>query len=115
MSTPNRKTLSTGQIAALLEVDGKTVHNWVDAGRLKATSHTLGGQLRFDPEDVRARYVADGLTLPAPFVAYLERGELPPEPTQRTIARISTKRLRAELERREKVAAKPRAETRGAA
>jgi excisionase family DNA binding protein len=48
-----RPLLSTGQVAALLQVDPRTVGRWSDTGRLDAV-RTLGGHRRFDASQVDA-------------------------------------------------------------
>lgn len=85
MSTPK---LSTHELAELLEVDARTIYGWVASGRL-TPGRSLSNRLQFTAADVAADYKRAGVELPAPLAAYLA-------PTK-------------------KPAAKPRAETRGAA
>jgi excisionase family DNA binding protein len=91
--------LTAADLAHLLGVSLKTVHNWERDGRLTAT-RTLGGHLRFRPEDVRTDYERARLELPDAFLDYLKA------PTTRArgmsqVRRIPTDLLRAELARRE--------------
>lgn len=94
------KTLTSGRLADLLEVDLKTVLNWARDGRLTPPTITLGGHARFNPETVRDDYKRAGAELPEPFAQYLETGEPAETPTQRA-RKLPTKVLRAELARRE--------------
>jgi hypothetical protein len=95
------KPLSAGGLAGLLKVDLKTIHNWVQKGRLSKPDETLGGHMRFDPLVVQADYVRAKRPIPETFAAFL-RGEVKPETVRsRAIARASTDDLRAELARRE--------------
>lgn len=77
--------LSALELAGLLGVDRRTLYRWVESGRLTA-GRTLTQQLIFDPAQVRQDYERAGAVLPPKFAAHLKT-----------------------------TAAKPRAETRGAA
>lgn len=70
--TERLRRITSGALAALLEVDQKTVHNWVDSGRLSEPERTLAGHMRFDPRQVATDYKRAGVAIPEPFRAYLE-------------------------------------------
>ncbi|HWD42931.1 MAG TPA: BldC family transcriptional regulator [Actinomycetota bacterium] len=59
--TPPR-LLRLSEVAAIWNVDPKTVTRWAEAGRLSCT-RTLGGHRRFRDDEVRA--LLDRLTTPA--------------------------------------------------
>lgn len=97
-----RPPLRGGKLARLLGVDLKTLHNWHRGGKLPARK-TLGGQLIFEPAAVLDAYNAakaqdPAVEVPDAFAEYMRTGHAP-----------------AGTPRRRKAAAKPRAETRGAA
>jgi excisionase family DNA binding protein len=52
-TTTEAKPLRAGEVATLFRVDPKTVGRWVKQGKL-AYFRTLGGHLRFHPEDIEA-------------------------------------------------------------
>lgn len=101
-SASGRPPLRGGKLAHLLGVDLKTLHNWYRAGKIRARK-TLGGQLLFDPADVLADYRTaqeedPDVRIPEAFTEFLRTGSTP--------TAAQRKRVRA---------AKPRAETSGAA
>jgi excisionase family DNA binding protein len=51
------------EVARLCGVDLKTIHNWVNSGRLRA-SRTPGRHLRFQPPEVRAFMLEHGFEVP---------------------------------------------------
>lgn len=51
------RLLTTGEVAKLFGVSGRTIHNWAMSGRI-AYIRTPGGNLRFRETDVQA--VLDG-------------------------------------------------------
>lgn len=55
--------LTASRMAALCEVDLKTIHNWVERGKLKAF-RTPGRHLRFVRKDAVAFLEAQGYTVP---------------------------------------------------
>ena len=57
------KLLTASDLAALCEVDLKTIHNWVDRGRI-AHFRTPGRHLRFRSADVAEFLRAWGYTVP---------------------------------------------------
>ena len=54
----NRELLSAGQVAALVDVDIRTVRRWAEAGFLPAATLTPGGHRRWRREDVE-RFAAE--------------------------------------------------------
>lgn len=64
----NRRYLKASEVARLFQVDHKTIHNWVDKGKLPAF-HTPGNHLRFVPETVRALMLNLGWEVPAELIA----------------------------------------------
>lgn len=84
----SKTKLTAEELAPLLEVDKRKIYRLAGTGKLTA-KRDLAGRITFDPADVAADYKRAGVELPAPMAAYLA-------PTKRP-------------------AAKPRAETRGAA
>lgn len=63
MSGTREKLLTASDLAALCEVDLKTIHNWVDRGRI-AHFRTPGRHLRFKAADVAEFLRAWGYTVP---------------------------------------------------
>src|ERR1044071_1119636 len=63
MAGPREKLLTASDLAALCEVDLKTIHNWVDRGRI-AHFRTPGRHLRFRAADVAEFLRAWGYTVP---------------------------------------------------
>jgi excisionase family DNA binding protein len=56
----NRPTLSASQVAALVDVDPRTIRRWARSGVLPAT-RTAGGQYRWNREDVDRLIAEHGL------------------------------------------------------
>jgi excisionase family DNA binding protein len=50
-TTTEAKPLKAGEVAAKFNVDSRTVNRWVKEGKL-AYFRTVGGHLRFHPEDI---------------------------------------------------------------
>src|SRR5512133_2363144 len=63
MAAVREKLLTASDLAALCEVDLKTIHNWVDRGRI-AHFRTPGRHLRFRAADVADFLRAWGYTVP---------------------------------------------------
>ena len=63
MAGVREKLLTASDLAALCEVDLKTIHNWVDRGRI-AHFRTPGRHLRFKAADVAEFLRAWGYTVP---------------------------------------------------
>src|SRR5690349_17242075 len=63
MAAVREKLLTASDLAALCEVDLKTIHNWVDRGRI-AHFRTPGRHLRFRAADVAEFLRAWGYTVP---------------------------------------------------
>src|SRR5215471_15986858 len=63
MAVPREKLLTASDLAALCEVDLKTIHNWVDRGRIPHF-RTPGRHLRFRAADVAEFLRAWGYTVP---------------------------------------------------
>src|SRR6202012_3177766 len=63
MAGVREKLLTASDLAALCEVDLKTIHNWVDRGRI-AHFRTPGRHLRFRAADVAEFLRAWGYTVP---------------------------------------------------
>src|SRR5512144_1179365 len=63
MAVVREKLLTASDLAALCEVDLKTIHNWVDRGRI-AHFRTPGRHLRFRAADVAEFLRAWGYTVP---------------------------------------------------
>lgn len=84
----SKTKLTAEELAPLLEVDKRKIYRLAGSGKLTA-ERDLANRITFDPHDVAADYERAGVKVPAPLAAYLA-------PTK-------------------KPAAKPRAETRGAA
>jgi excisionase family DNA binding protein len=63
MAGAREKLLTASDLAALCEVDLKTIHNWVDRGRI-AHFRTPGRHLRFRAADVAEFLRAWGYTVP---------------------------------------------------
>lgn len=73
-------TLTSAQVAAMFNVDSKTVTRWAKAGKIKPALLTLGGHRRYRESDVlkllkgggptrfQVRYWADGATGQFPAV-----------------------------------------------
>lgn len=69
------KLLTASDLAALCEVDLKTIHNWVDRGRI-AHFRTPGRHLRFRAADVAEFLRAWGYTVPRDLVKATTRSVL---------------------------------------
>ena len=63
MAGVREKLLTASDLAALCEVDLKTIHNWVDRGRI-AHFRTPGRHLRFKAADVAEFLRAWGYSVP---------------------------------------------------
>jgi hypothetical protein len=93
--------MTAGQLAALLEVDQRTIHNWVERGLLSTPEKTLGGQFRFDPAQVKADYVRRRNAVPEALERCVSTGVFPPPSPKHKLQRLTTEELRAELARRD--------------
>lgn len=90
--------VSAGRLAALLDCDIKTIHNWEASGRLPPSEKTLGGHRRYRAGDVARAYTDRNLPMPSRLASFLD-GALP-SLAPHWIRKATTAQLRAELARR---------------
>jgi excisionase family DNA binding protein len=75
MAAVREKLLTASDLASLCEVDLKTIHNWVDRGRI-AHFRTPGRHLRFRAADVAEFLRAWGYTVPRELAKASSRSSL---------------------------------------
>lgn len=94
------RLLTSGELATLLGVDGKTIHNHVKEGLLSRPSETLGGHARFSVSAVIADYERAGSPVPRSLVDYRDGSVEALSGTTYWLRRASVGALTRELARR---------------
>lgn len=89
--------LGAGQLAALLQADIKTVHQWTQKGLIPIGFFTPGGQAKYYPSEVKAEYDRQGRALPRPFKAFIEGGASGRSMAAHAVKRAHTRMLLDEL------------------
>lgn len=91
--------LRASQLAAIFDVDLKTIHNWHDRGQIPGTK-TPGRHLRFDAVEVKEACERQGIGVPPKLIAFIAGDQTHAPPPRGYLQRASTDSLKNELTRR---------------